>query len=273
MAGYVNINGKLVPASETQAYVNSAFRFGAGLFETILVLDGEIRLWQYHQSRLLNGMHILGFRLPKAWSEKTLEDHINDTIKQNSLSSARVRLQVFSEKATLDDHGETAFYIECREIDKSITMLNSEGWTLGFAEGLVKAIDKTSGLKTISALPYAIAAQQAVKNGWQDSLIPNSSGNIIETSIANIFWVTEDNIYTPPLSEGCIAGTMRRYVLDHLPDLGYRLTEQPLTKEILKSAKSVFTTNAIRRIKWIRSIDGTEYDIGIVVELANKLFT
>ena len=274
VANYININGVTVPAGQAKAYSNSAFRYGVGLFETILILDGEIMLWQYHQSRLLIGMHVLGFKLPETIAQKPLEDHILDVVRKNSLlSRCKLRLQVFSENGSFGHTDNTIFIAECFEVDPSVPALNETGLKLGYAQGIVKSFDSLANLKTTSALGYSIAAHQAKTNGWDDALLFNQHRNIIETSIANIFWVKERSIFTPTLSEGCIAGTMRRYLLDHLPDAGFSVIEQPLTKEILKSADAAFLTNAIRRIKWIRSIDDTEYDMGIIPDIAKKLLS
>ena len=37
----------------------------------------------------------------------------------------------------------------------------------------------------------------------------NTLGHVIETANANIFMVKNNRIFTPPITEGCVDGTMR----------------------------------------------------------------
>jgi len=106
---------------------------------------------------------------------------------------------------------------------------------------------------------YAMAAQQAKAHKWNDALLLNTKGNIVEGTIANIFWVKDGIIYTPPLTEGCIAGTLRAYLLDVLPTKGYGVQEQPLTNATLLTADEVFLTNAIRGVKWVGTVENKVY--------------
>src|SRR5690606_32293995 len=114
-------------------------------------------------------------------------------------------------------------------------------------------------LKTCAALPYTIAAQQATARGWNDALILNHQHRIIESAIANIFWVKDEQLYTTPLSEGCIAGVMRRHLLTASAKMGILIQEIPLTQKELHQADEVFLTNAIRRMKWVKEIADSVY--------------
>jgi branched-chain amino acid aminotransferase len=116
-------------------------------------------------------------------------------------------------------------------------------------------------------LIYSIAAQQAKANKWNDALICNTSGNIIESTIANIFWVKDKQLFTPHLYEGCVAGVMRRYIMDN-----FEVIEAPFSPLILSMADEIFLTNAIRRIKWVSSIENTKYSMDYTAHIYNKTF-
>jgi branched-chain amino acid aminotransferase len=132
--------------------------------------------------------------------------------------------------------------------------LNENGLVLGLATGLQKSTDALANLKSCNALIYAIAARQARENQWNDALILNTAGNIIESTIANIFWITDDIIYTPPLADGCIAGVMRRHLLSN-----NSIVERSLTLPTLLEADEVFLTNAIKQVRWVGMMDKRKY--------------
>ena len=271
---YVNINGKLLPGGEAALPLHSsAFRYGHGLFETMLVRDGVIQLAKLHWQRLEEGMKALGLSFPKHLAIQKLEEHVLQTVAKNNLQSlCRVRLQVHTVSDGLYDELDPAQYlIECYPLQESIIALNENGLVVSTYEDARKSPDAVSAYKTTNALVYALAAQTAKQAKWNDALILNTGGNIIETTIANIFWVKEGNIYTPPVTEGCVAGIMRQHLTTILSAKGYEITEQPLSKEILADADEVFLTNAIRGIKWVRQWENNTYSSAMVQKIASFL--
>ncbi|WP_276132686.1 aminotransferase class IV [Polluticoccus soli] len=272
---YVNLSGQLIPAtSASVSHDNRAFRYGYGLFETMLVRKGVIELWHYHAERLFDGLKQLRFDLPTLFNSDRLQEEVLHTVRKNQLDElCRVRLQVSAGSGGLyDSAGKAEYCIECFPLEKHITELNEAGLVTGLAQDLVKSSDSLSNLKSCSALIYATAAQQAKANKWNDALILNTSGNIIESTIANLFWIKDSKVFTPPLSEGCIAGVMRRHLITILPQRGYIVQEQAATKSMLQAADAVFLTNAIRKIKWICRIDETEYAMHMIPDIYNTAF-
>jgi branched-chain amino acid aminotransferase len=273
---YVNLSGNLAPADTASVpYDNRAFRYGYGLFETMLASGGGIELWQYHAERLFQGLKQLHFDIPVLLTPDALHEEVLRTVRKNKLEKlCRVRLQVYAGSGGLLGQGnpKPEYCIECFPLEQYITELNEAGLVTGIAQGLAKSADSLANLKTCSALIYATAAQQAKANKWNDALILNNSGNVIESTIANLFWIKDGEIFTPPLSEGCIAGVMRRHLLSVLPQSGYSISERIATTSTLKAAEAVFLSNAIRRIKWIRSVDETEYAMHMIQDIYKAAF-
>ena len=256
--GYINLNGNITGAEDAALPVdNGAFRYGYGLFETMLVQDGVIKLWQYHTERLFAGAALLCLELPKLMTAPYLEEQVLRTVKKNKLEKlCRVRLQVFAGGGGLYSAVSTqpGYLVECFSLEESTLWLNENGLVAGIATSLAKSADALSNLKTCNALIYAIAARQAKAHKWNDALVTNTAGNIIESTIANIFWIKDGIIYTPPLSEGCVAGVMRRYLMDKTT-----VIEKPLTTVGLATADEVLLTNAIKGIRWVSEIGATRY--------------
>ena len=82
----------------------------------------------------------------------------------------------------------------------------------------------------------------------------NTQNEIMESTIANIFWVKNGVIYTPPLASGCIAGVMRQRIIGL-----FTITEKPLTESELLDAEEVFLSNSIRKVRWIGTFGTISY--------------
>ncbi len=267
---YVNLNGKITSAAETYIPVdNGAFRYGYGLFETMLVKEGKIGLLQYHMERLFGGLKQLYFEIPPLMTPEYLEKEVLQTVKKNKLDAlCRVRLQLFAAGGGLFglENKHPSFVIECFPLDENTLLLNENGLVAGIAAGLAKSMDSLGNLKSCNALIYAIAARQAKAHKWNDALICNTKGAIIESAIANIFWVKNVTVYTPPLKSGCVAGVMRRYIMEKIP-----VIEKDLSIEELADADEVFFTNAIKKIKWVGAIGNTRYSNSHAIEICNMV--
>ncbi len=268
---YVNINGHLIPQSQASLPVgNTAFRYGAGLFETMRVSNGTINLEQYHWDRLLNGLAQLQWPVPSLLNRQVLTAQVLRTVKKNAMEHlCRVRLQVYGGNGGIfgPDSNELNYIIECFPLTESDISLNDNGLILGIASGIRKSPDTLANLKSSSALLYTTAGRQAKQQRWNDALICNTNGNIIESVIANIFWIKDNHIYTPPLTEGCVAGVMRRHLLATIPGI----TEAPLSPHELTQAHEIFLTNAIKGIRWVSAVNNTTYHSAQVRQLYASL--
>jgi branched-chain amino acid aminotransferase len=262
---YISINGKITVANDARTPIdNGAIRYGYGLFETMLVHNGAIRLAEYHWDRLFHGLQQLHLNIPILKRGSIAAEVMQLVRKNNAESLCRVRLQAYAGGGGLYSHdGKGGYIIECFPLEESTLALNDNGLVAGIAQGIKKSIDGLSNIKSCNALIYAMAAKQAMQQKWNDALVSNTNGNIIESTIANIFWVKDNAVFTPPLSEGCVAGVMRRHIMHAIG----MVTEQPLTDVILMDADEVFLTNAIKGIRWVSTIENKRFASNKVKEI------
>jgi len=260
---YINLNGKLLAADDAMvAHDNRAFRYGYGLFETMFWKDGSIQLSDLHNARLFTGMQQLSVDIPKLMNKAWMQREVERTVQKNKYNDlCRVRMQVWPGNGGLYDatSRQPEYMIECFPLVAELTQLNEHGLHIGIANGLNKSADSIANLKTCNALIYAIAAKHAKEQKWNDALILNTSGNIIESTIANIFIIKDRQICTPPLTEGCVAGVMRQYLITIMREKGYNVVEQPVSQDDVLYADEIFLTNAIRRIKWVERLGNSTY--------------
>lgn len=259
---FVCVDGNIRSAEEALLFVsNRSFRYGDGLFETMKMINGRIILKKFHFERLFGSLQVLKYKIPSLFIEPVLESKIKELAEKNECSSlCRIRLTVFRGNGNLYPTGELLNYlIECADLDASVNELNEHGLSIGLYKEAHKTCDPLSAVKSANFLPYIMAAMYAEENKLDDCLLLNAKGAIADTTMANIFLIKGNNIYTPALSQGCVNGVMRRYLLDSFEKKGYACVEAELQEEDLLEADEVFLTNAIRGIRWVEKYTTREY--------------
>jgi branched-chain amino acid aminotransferase len=172
-----------------------------------------------------------------------------------------VRVVVFRGSGGLYDTADhfPNYIIESWPLPAGSGDLNQNGLFIDVFPTGRKSCDRYSNIKTNNFLLYAQAALHAKDNGLNDCLVLNSHERIADSTIANLFYSKEGKIYTPPLSEGCVAGVMRRHLLERLPGAGFAVDERETSSEDLERAEEVFLTNAIRGVIWVQGFRNAKY--------------
>jgi len=271
---YININGKTVSASEPVLFAdNHSYRFADGLFETMKWLNGRVQLVDFHFERLETGLQVLKIINPRSFTQKNIEEEIKQLCRKNNCENlARVRLSVSRGHGGLFDGDDKFQYLlECRPLSPENNLLNENGLVIGLYQEAAKSCTVFSNLKSADFLIYVMAARYAKENKWNDCLLLNQYGRICDATISNVFWIKEGILFTPPLTEGGIAGVMRKYLLENEDALGFQITEKILTADELEKADEVFLTNAIKTIRWVSQFRNKKYSCGLSQKLFQKL--
>ena len=258
MSQFINFNGSLL--DETSPVVkasNRSLRYGDGLFESMRWENDRISLGDFHFERLFHGLDILQMERPPDFTADYLFTQIRELCKKNGQETARIRLNVFREEspALFPENNRPQFIIEMADLPESnptplrVTVFDDEKKSTGIL----------SNLKTNNYLTFIMAVKYAYQNGFDDALILNTRDGICEATSSNVFFIKDRSVFTPPLSEGCVAGVMRRHLLKRLPGLGFSVHEVPVTREMVSEMDEVFLTNAIRGIRPVKCIANCEY--------------
>jgi branched-chain amino acid aminotransferase len=267
-------NGKML--DEGTPVVSSSsrgLRFGDGCFETMKMVNGKLVLKELHFERLFSSLDILGFEIPKHFSAGELEEQILTLAKKNRNEQlGRIRLTVFGSNGGLFDAESCLpnFIIESYELSPTLGEFNENGLVIDVFRDARKAADNFSHIKSNSFLPYVQAVNWAKKKQLNDAVVLNAFDRIADTTIANLFIVSDGIIKTPALSEGCIAGVMRKHLLKSCRDEGLPIEETQITVDDLQNANEVFLTNIIRGVKWVKSVGDAGYTFKTSDLLYNK---
>jgi branched-chain amino acid aminotransferase len=153
-------------------------------------------------------------------------------------------------------------------LSQSKPELNINGLDIGVFETARKSCDPLSNIKSNNYLIYALAAQYAKSRHWNEAIVLNQHNRICDTTIANIFFIKHNKIHTPALSEGCVNGVMRSYLLDEFRKTDTAFEEGAYSVDDLQNADEIFLTNAIQGIRWVKSMGDRTY----VCQQAARLF-
>ena len=272
---FINFNGKVLPSgTAVLAADNRGFRYGDGLFETIKVKAGRLLLEQYHFERLLAGVRLLQFEPSPFFTAEKLAGQILELCKKNGHQAlARVRLVVFRGDGGLYDpvNYRPNYIIQTWALPAGGSELNENGLVIDiFPEGR-KSCDALANLKSNNYLLYVLAALYARGHQLNDCLVLNNYGRIADSTIANLFYCKRGQLYTPPLTEGGVAGVMRRHLLQVLPGIGLPVQEKETSPEDLEDADEVFLTNALKGIRWVRSFGTVTYGCQLTTSISQQL--
>lgn len=270
---FFNFNGKIFDEPEKIiGPTNRGLRYGDGIFETIKYKNGNIVLAEQHFERLWGGMEALQFSIPIHFNVEKLTAELLALVKKNKLKEARVRVTIIrSDGGIYDPKNDTPNYIiEAIKLPEDNGLLNTNGLQICIYEDAVKAIDRFSNLKSNNYLPYFMGAKFARQQQCNDAIILNNKGNACDTTIANIFIIKDKIIYTPALSEGCVAGVMRKWLIDTFETLNYKVVETTLTKSFLLDANEVFLSNSIYNIRWVGALENKNYT-NVEIKKINEL--
>ncbi len=256
-------NGNL-QAEESSSFSirNRAFKLGDGFFESMRVIDSVPHLWDAHYARITSCCKALNLQLPNHFTSDFLLDSVSKLLKKSALQNgARVRFTFFREgdgtyRPTTSKAG---FVLEASRCEGSGFNVRDEGIQLGMYDGLRKHVDRLAKYKLLGGHVYIQASIWAEANKFDDAVILNDAGHLIEATSSNLFLVRGTEIHTPPVQDGCVGGVMRMAVINAAIDAGLSCFESQLDESDLLQSDEIFLTNAVQGISWVRSFREKRY--------------
>jgi branched-chain amino acid aminotransferase len=107
-----------------------------------------------------------------------------------------------------------------------------------------------------------LATQESKRNGYDESILLDLSGNVSEASGENIFLVRRGRIYTPYFADSALEGITRDSAIKIARDVGYEVTERSIPRTELYMADEIFLTGTAAEIVPVISVDGHSVGTG-----------
>ena len=194
---------------------------------------GQARDVEAHLDRLVAGLRRVGIELPE--TRHTLERAVEEIAAAAPRPVARMRLTVTRRTRLLT----TAPY----EPPEIVTACLLPGYRIDSRSPL-------AGLKSLSYQTNRLALREAESRGAWDTLLMNEHGRLVEGSRSNLAVVLSDCVATPPESDGCVPGTVRRRLLEK-----GAIEERSLVPEDLMAGE-VLLMNSLIGVLPVSRIDG-----------------
>ncbi len=273
---YIWLNGDFIrDDSPAIGLDNRAFAYGDGFFESIHAYGTEGKHLQLHLNRMIKSMEILGMTPPPFLAISFLANEIQRTLNKNRIfNSARVRVTVFRNSGGLyaPKNNSIGISIQTQELDQNFYEYNSKGLVVDFYTDIRKPINLLSPIKSCNALLFVMAGRFKQQNSLDDCILINDQNRAVEATSSNLFALKGNNLITPPLSEGCVAGVMRSIVINIAPSLGLKVIDnQPIDPSALLNMDELFLTNAVKGIQWIVGIKTRRYFGTVSKKLCKEL--
>jgi aminodeoxychorismate lyase len=268
---YNYLNGKIILSKKASILTNDrGFLYGDGLYETIRIHQGKPFLWKWHMTRLIAGAEIIGLKLPLT-SSKLLEE-LKNLIQKNNSSNCIARLTITR------GPGERGYDFTGDETPTSLVSLHEippiekKAISLSITNIRVATGDILTTIKSNNKLGSIMAKRFAKEKNTDDGLIINSDGNITETSSANIFYIKDGILRTPPINDGVLPGVTRRLTLGLASSLGLAVKEESIAPKKLEQANAIFVTSAATGIRNVKQIEDTKFPKNQLVNQLQKAY-
>lgn len=271
----INYNGNIQNTSNFEIENNRGFLFGDAIFETIKVNGTKILFLEEHYLRLMASMRICRMEIPMNFTIEFMEEEILKLIAlQANTVSNRIRFSVFrnAEGFYHPTSNDVQFIITCSELTSDTYVISSTTYEVELFKDFYVSKHLLATLKTNNKMINVVASIFAKENGFENCLLINEDKNVVEATNGNIFMKIGNQIITPPISDGCLNGIMRKQVIAIVAKMdGIEMTEKSISPFDLQKADELFISNVITGIQPITKYRKKEFTSVVAKEITGLL--
>ena len=271
----INFNGNIVLKDSNILTENRSFLYGDGVFETVKIVNGKILFLEDHYFRLMASMRVVRMEIPMNFTMEFFEEQILSLVKRNNLvQSSRARITMFRNDGGyyLPVTNDVSYLIHAIALDEMSYTTNTNTYEVDLFKDFYITKQLLSSIKSTNKLLNVTASIYASENGLDNCILLNDTKNVVEAIQGNIFMLLGNKLITPPVSEGCLNGVMRKQVLaiaKKLPEL--KVVEEIISPFDLQKADQLFLTNVIKGIQPITKYRKKEFTTTLAQELTALL--
>lgn len=224
--------------------------FGDGVFETIFLHAGRLHLLDRHMQRMQRGASTLGL----GYSENALTAQLSDFIEHYGLLAGTFRVRLLLSRA-YSSSGYSVQSVPTRSVISAVEQALPDFSPLRINVSPVRLAHQPllAGIKHCNRLENILAKQRLESSGFEEAVLLDGDGNVIECTAANLFMISGRELITPDLENVGVAGVMREFILQRVAeDLELTVTVRELGLGELLRADALFISSAIRGVNPVR---------------------
>jgi len=261
--GWIWYDGELVPWREAKTHVlTHTLHYGMGVFEGVRAYKTDqgaaIFKLQAHTDRLFNSAHILNIKMP--FDKATLNEAQRIAVRENNLESAYLRPMVFLGSEGMGLRADNlkvhvmvaawdwGAYLGEEEMQKGIRIRTSSFTRHHVNSAMCRA--KANGHYFNSMM----ALTEAMQDGYDEALLLDKDGFVMEGSGENIFLVRDGKLITPDLTSA-LDGITRKTIMHLAAEHNVEVEERRITRDEVYIADEAFFTGTAAEVTPIREID------------------
>ena len=204
-------------SSETEIFTveNRGLQYGDGIFETMTFKNNTIRFYEDHFSRLQKAMECMDLSEKHCADKTSLYNLIVEVIQQNDIKEhARIKLMVHRHWGGLYSPELDTGVLTVLVKPFSPVSSSTKEYVV-FSDDVRNHYHKASMYKLLSSGRYVMAGLEMKRRKANDIIITDIDGNLSESLQANLFWIKNNEVYTPGIETGCIEGVMRKQIQNY----------------------------------------------------------
>jgi branched-chain amino acid aminotransferase len=242
-------------SSETLAAGQVGLLAGWGVFSTLRVAEGVLFAFERHWARIQRDAAL--FHVPLPEGPEVLRGRLLDLVEANHAYDSTLRVAIVR-----NGGGMWAGPSNGRASDLIALTVDTKDWGHGVKLAVQPqarhAACEFAGAKILSWAMNLTWLENAQQRGFDEAILLNERGEVAECTSANIFIANGNQVWTPPLSSGCLPGVTREVLLDEIRVPGLEVREKPLLPGDLQAADEVFITSTTRDLLPVEEIEGAK---------------
>ena len=271
----INFNGVIQDSDLQLTVSNRSFLYGDGIFETLKIVNNKILFFEDHYFRLMASMRIVRMEIPMTFTMEYLEEQILKLVEVLAIKdAARVRFTVFRNEGGfyLPNDNSISFVIQASKLENIRYKIPKIQFEVDLYKDFIVPRQLLSTLKTANKITHVTASIFAKENQLDSALLINETKNVIEAANGNLFMLMGNKLITPPISEGCLNGIMRKQIITLAKQIdSVEVIEAAISPFDLQKADELFITNVIVGIQPITKYRKKEFEVRLANQLLEKL--
>ncbi|MDQ3885069.1 MAG: branched-chain amino acid transaminase [Thermoproteota archaeon] len=279
--GKIWLNGSFVDWDNATIHIlTHGLHYATGVFEGIrcykTVNGSEIFRLSDHMQRLMDSAHI--YFMDLGYTKQQLEKAAIETVRANGMEECYIRPIAYYGYGKMGVNplpNKVSVAIAVWKWDEYLK--SSNGTNKGarmMVSSWIRIDNRALPMRAKATANYAnsaLARVEAIKAGFDEAIMLNSAGAVVEASAENIFIIKDNILATPPTTSGALEGLTRNSILAIAKENGIKCEVRDISRDELYTANEVFVTGTAAEIKPVVEIDNRTIGDGKTGERTEQL--